>query len=149
MTSRSWAARVSAEGLPRPTATVACCLPRRMRTSQTWPAGRPRLLVRATGSWAGGEAAWSYFELFAGRQTPFPSVADAGYLMFAVLAVAGMLLWPSAALRGGARWRGLLDGVLVAGSLFTITWVSALGSVAHAGADSRFAFAVLLAYPGH
>jgi len=105
------------------------------------------LLALATGSWAGGEAAWSYFELFGGRQTPFPSVADAGYLLFAVLAVAGMLLWPSDALRGGARWRGLLDGVLVAGSLFTITWVSALGSVAHAGGDSRFAFAVSLAYP--
>jgi len=110
--------------------------------------GRPWLLLGlATGSWAGGELAWSYFELLAGRQTPFPSVADAGYLLFAVLAVAGMLLWPSHALRGGARWRGLLDGVLVAGSLFTITWVSALGSVVHAGADSRFAFAVSLAYP--
>jgi diguanylate cyclase (GGDEF)-like protein len=111
-------------------------------------AGRPWLLLAlATGSWAGGELAWSYFELLAGRQTPFPSVADAGYLLFAVLAVAGMLLWPSHALRGGARWRGLLDGVLVAGSLFTITWVSALGSVVHAGGDSRFAFGVSLAYP--
>ncbi len=111
-------------------------------------AGRPWLLLAlATGSWACGEAAWSYFELVTGRQTPFPSVADAGYLLFAVLAVAGMLLWPSHALRGGARWRGLLDGVLVAGSLFTITWVSALGSVVHAGADSPFAFGVSLAYP--
>jgi len=53
----------------------------------------------------------------------------------------------SQALRGGVRWRGLLDGVLVAGSLFTISWVSALGSVVHAAAASRFAFAVSPAYP--
>ncbi len=91
-------------------------------------AGRAWLLLAlATGSWAAGELVLSHFELLAGRQTPFPSAADAGYLLFAVLAVAGMLLWPSHALRGGARWRGLLDGVLVAGSLFTVSWVSALG----------------------
>ncbi len=46
---------------------------------------------------------------------------------------------------GRSYW--LLDGVLVAGSLFTITWVSALVSVVHAGGDSRFAFGVSLAYP--
>ena len=127
-------------------AAAAACDRRARRAGPR--AGRPWLLLAlATGSWACGEAAWSYFELLAGRQTPFPSVADAGYLLFAVLAVAGMLLWPSHALRGGARWRGLLDGVLVAGSLFTITWVSALGSVVHAGGDSRFAFGVSLAYP--
>jgi len=129
-------------------AAVACA--RRARRARCAGSGAGRswlLLALATGSWACGEAAWSYFELLAGRQTPFPSVADAGYLLFAVLAVAGMLLWPSHALRGGGRWRGLLDGVLVAGSLFTITWVSALGSVVHAGGTGWFAFGVSLAYP--
>jgi diguanylate cyclase (GGDEF)-like protein len=111
-------------------------------------AGRCWLLMSAaTGSWALGEGAWSYYELLAGRQTPFPSVADAGFLLFAALAMAALLSWPSDALRGAARWRGLLDGVLVAGSLFIITWVSALGSVVRAGADGLFAYAVSLAYP--
>ena len=78
-------------------AAVACG----WRARRVWGrAGRPWLLLAlATGSWAGGELAWSDFELVAGRQTPFPSVADAGYLLFAVLAVAGMLLWRSHALR--------------------------------------------------
>ena len=119
----------------------------RSRHSSTRAARCWLLLSAATGSWALGEAAWSYYELLASRQTPFPSVADAGFLMFAGVATVAVLLWPSAALRGAARWRGLLDGVLVAGSLFIISWVSALGSVVRAGADGLFAYAVSLAYP--
>ncbi len=105
------------------------------------------LLAAATGSWALGEGAWSYYELLADRATPFPSVADAGFLLFAGLAMAALLLWPSAALKGAARWRALLDGVLVAGSLFIITWVTALGSVVRGGGDGVFAYVVSLAYP--
>jgi diguanylate cyclase len=117
--------------------------------SRRSPSGAGRswlLLAAATGSWAVGEGIWSYYELLAGRQTPFPSFADAGFLLFAGLAVAGLLLWPSAALRGGSRWRALLDGGLVAGSLFIISWVTALGTTARAG-DSGFARAVSMAYP--
>lgn len=111
-------------------------------------AARPWLLLSlATGSWACGEVAWSYFELLAGRQTPFPSIADAGFLLFAGLAVVGLLLWPSSALHGGGRWRALLDGVLVAGSLFIISWVTALGAAVRGGGDSRLGYAVSLAYP--
>ncbi len=40
-----------------------------------------------------------------------------------------------------------MDGILVAGSLFIISWVSALGSVVRAGADGLFPYAVSLAYP--
>jgi hypothetical protein len=50
------------------------------------------LLAAATGCWALGEGAWSYYELLAGRETPFPSVADAGFLLFAGLAMAALLL---------------------------------------------------------
>jgi diguanylate cyclase (GGDEF)-like protein len=105
------------------------------------------LLAVATGCWALGEAAWSYYELLAGRETPFPSVADAGFLLFAGFAMVALLLWPSGALRGAARWRALLDGVLIAGSLFIVTWVTALGSVVRGGGDGLFAYAVSLAYP--
>lgn len=104
-------------------------------------------LAAGTASWALGEAAWSYYELVDGRQTPFPSVADAGFLMFPVLAAAGLLLWPSAVLRGPARWRTLLDGALVAGALFVLSWVTALGTTVHAGGTSTFGYAVSLAYP--
>ncbi len=105
------------------------------------------LLAAATGCWAAGETAWSYFELVAGRQTPFPSLADAGFLLFPALAVAGLLCWPSGALVGAARWRALLDGAMVAGALFILSWVTALGSAVHASADSAFGQMVSVGYP--
>lgn len=58
----------------------------------------------------------------------------------------GLSLWPSAALHGGARWR-LLDGCLVAGALFILSWVTALGSAVHSGGDRRLGYVVSLAYP--
>jgi diguanylate cyclase (GGDEF)-like protein len=105
------------------------------------------LMAAATGSWAVGEGLWSYYELLASRATPFPSLADGGFLLFAVLAVAALMLWPSDNGRAETRWRGFLDGVLVAGSLFIISWVSALGSAVQAGGDSALAYGVSLAYP--
>lgn len=105
------------------------------------------LLALATGSWAVGEAVWSYYELLADRETPFPSVADAGYLGFAALAVIAMLLWPSTTLQGGARWRALLDAVLVAGSLFIVTWVTALGAAVGGDGGDELTWAVSVGYP--
>jgi len=104
-------------------------------------------LTAGTTSWALGESAWSYYELVADRQTPFPSVADAGFLLFPVLSAVGLLRWPSAVLQGTTRWRTLLDGVLVAGALFILSWVTALGSTVYAGGTSSVGYAVSLGYP--
>ncbi|MEO3935335.1 GGDEF domain-containing protein [Dermatophilaceae bacterium Soc4.6] len=104
-------------------------------------------LAAGTASWALGETTWSYYELVADRQTPFPSVADAGFLLFPVLAAIGLLQWPSTVSRGTTRWRSLLDGVLVAGALLILSWVTALGSTVTAGGTSGLGFAVSLGYP--
>ena len=126
-------------------ASVACTS--RWRRSPGRP-GRPWLLLSlGTGAWCVGEAVWSWSEVVAGQQTPFPSLADAGYLLFPVLAAIGLLLWPSAGLTRGARGRALLDGVLVAGALFIVSWVTALGTALGADSASRLARAVSLAYP--
>lgn len=106
-----------------------------------------RLMTAAAGCWAVGEATWSYYELIARQDVPFPSAADAGFLLFPLLAGIGLLLWPSVALHGGARWRTLLDGTLVAGSLFLLSWTTALGSAVSDGSDSLFAYLVSVAYP--
>src|SRR5205807_894149 len=50
------------------------------------------LLGASALSWAGGEVIWSYYETIVGRQVPFPSLADAGYLLAVPLEVAGILL---------------------------------------------------------
>jgi diguanylate cyclase (GGDEF)-like protein len=106
------------------------------------------LLAAGCFAWAAGEALWCYYELIAGVDTPFPSLADLGFLLFPVLALAGLLARPSAAFAGQGRLRVGLDALLVSTSLFVISWVTALGAVYRAGADSTFATVVSLAYPG-
>lgn len=113
----------------------------RARLRSAWTA----LTVGLSG-WAVGEAIWSYYELSGARQTPFPSVADVGFLLFPAGAATALLLFPSGH-SAHARVRMILDGALVAGSLFVASWVTALGSVYRAGADGRLAFGVSLAYP--
>jgi diguanylate cyclase len=115
----------------------------RRRTRTSW-----LLIAGGTGGWALGEAIWCYYELLAGRDTPFPSLADAGFLVFPVLGLIGLLVRPSSAFAGQGRIRVALDAVLVAASLFVVSWGTALGEVYRAGADSTFAAVVSLAYPG-
>src|SRR3954449_517327 len=115
----------------------------RHRTRTSW-----LLIAGATAGWGIGEAIWCYYELLVGRDTPFPSLADVGFLVFPVLGLAGLLVRPSAAFAGQGRIRVALDAVLVAASLFVVSWGTALGEVYRAGADSTFAAIVSLAYPG-
>jgi hypothetical protein len=116
------------------------------RCHQRWRASWI-LIGAACGFWALGQAIWSYYQLLANRGTPFPSLADAGFLAFPVLALAGLLVGPAAALTRHGRIRVLLDGLLIAASLFVLSWVTAFGQTLHAGGDSTFALAVSLAYP--
>lgn len=98
------------------------------------------------GMWATGQSIWCYFELIRHTATPFPSVADAGFLAFPLAAVAGLWLFPSQA-SSGARRRWVLDGGIVVSALLAVSWATSLGAVARAGGGSPFAFAVSLAYP--
>jgi diguanylate cyclase len=105
------------------------------------------LIAAGCACWAAGQAIWSYYELLAHRQTPFPSLADAGFLAFPILALIGLLVRPAAAFNRHGRPRVVLDSLLVAASLFVLSWVTAFGQTLHAGGDSTFALAVSLAYP--
>lgn len=105
-----------------------------------------RLLAAATGAWAAGEASWSYDELLTGRAVPFPSLADAGFLLFPVLATAALLLLP-AGKETASRLLDLLDGLLIAGSLLVLAWATSLGAALDAGGATRLATALSLAYP--
>ncbi len=98
-------------------------------------------------AWAVGEIIWCYYEMWLGyEQAPFPSWADVGYLLFPVGAGAAVLLLAPSD-RGQSRKRLVLDGIIVATSVFLVSWVLVLDSVFHAGGDTTLAFVVSLAYP--
>jgi PAS domain S-box-containing protein len=58
--------------------------------------GRERLtwlsFAGASLIWFIGQVYWDYMELVLGKQTPFPTLSDLGYLGFPLLAIAGLLI---------------------------------------------------------
>jgi diguanylate cyclase (GGDEF)-like protein len=105
------------------------------------------LLAVGTGGWAAGQLVWTWYELVLGREVPFPSLADVGFLIFPVVAAAGLSSWLGAHSPGAARGRDLLDGAIIAGSLLILSWATALGSVVAVGGESWLAVTLSLAYP--
>ncbi|TGD86517.1 bifunctional diguanylate cyclase/phosphodiesterase [Mycolicibacterium sp. CH28] len=110
------------------------------RTRAAWSA-----LTFGLVAYAGGQIVWAFRELVAGER-PFPSLADAFFLTFPASACVALLLFRHRATRS-SDWRILLDGGIVAGSLFACSWALVMSQVFHAGAASRFEFALLMAYP--
>ncbi|MDQ4008027.1 MAG: GGDEF domain-containing protein, partial [Actinomycetota bacterium] len=105
------------------------------------------LLAAGTGSWALGQLAWTYYEVVLGRQVPFPSVADVGFLAFPVFAAIGLLCWSGAHHSAAARGRDVLDGSIIAGSLLLLSWVTTLGTVVAGSSGGWLAVTLSLAYP--
>ncbi len=73
-------------------------------------------------------------------------LADAFYLLFPVGAGVAVVFL-STGNSGRSRIRLVLDGLIVAASLFLVSWVTVIESVFDAGGDSQLALAVSLAYP--
>jgi diguanylate cyclase (GGDEF)-like protein/PAS domain S-box-containing protein len=114
--------------------------PRRLRLA--W-----RLLSLSAASWGLGQITWCYYELISGRETPFPSFADLGYLTAVPLGVAALILFidtPS----GRVAWlRAALEAAITAIATLFLSWAMVLGPVYRAGGDNLFAQAISLAYP--
>jgi diguanylate cyclase (GGDEF)-like protein len=112
--------------------------------------GRTRWMWLATGvacgGWTCGQAVWTWYEVGRGIVTPFPSLADIGFLVFPAGAAVALLLHPA---RGSQLTRGrrVLDALVATSALALVFWQTALGAVVEAGSDDRLSFLVLLAYP--
>jgi diguanylate cyclase (GGDEF)-like protein/PAS domain S-box-containing protein len=105
------------------------------------------LVALGTLSWGLGQAMWTWYECVLGRQVPFPSLADVGYLGMPVLTAAGLLTVPLAAQSAANRARSLLDGTLVSIGLLLISYLLLLKELIAAGADSAISLIISLAYP--
>jgi len=103
-------------------------------------------LMVACASWGVGQTIWTVYEVWLGRATPFPSIADIGFLGFVPAAVAAIWLLPSGSGAGDNR-RRLLDGLTVTCAVALISWSMVLGPTVRTGGESWFALVVSVAYP--
>ncbi|HLU59924.1 MAG TPA: EAL domain-containing protein [Pseudonocardia sp.] len=103
-------------------------------------------LTAACWSWAAGQVVWTVNEDLLGSTTPFPSVADLGYLGFPVAALAG-LAFLSPQDSGLAAPRRVLDALLVGSAFGLLAWVTVLESVIGTSDGSLLTATVSVAYP--
>ncbi|MEU4115753.1 EAL domain-containing protein [Kitasatospora sp. NPDC028055] len=94
-----------------------------------------------------GNGTWGWYEVVVRTALPQDSLAPYAFLLFAPLAITGVLVLAQHP-RTAAGWLCLLlDGWLIAGSLFTLSWSLALGRIAAGEAGSPLRLALNLAYP--
>lgn len=122
------------------------CVVAAVRTS-----GRTRIAWGLFGAsafaWGAGEVVWSVYQVGLGVAVPFPSAADAGFLLAVPLAVGGVLAFTSAPTRLVTRGETVLSGAIVGLSLLFIAWAFGLGKVYETSPASPAAQAIGLAYP--
>ncbi len=98
-------------------------------------------------SWALGETVWCVYQIGLGVAVPFPSLADAGFLVAVPLAIFGVLAFTSAPTRLATRGETVLSGAIVGLSLLFMAWAFGLGNVYATSPATPGAQAIGLAYP--
>ena len=105
-----------------------------------------QLLAAAVASWTLGSVVWAVQELALGKLSPFPSPADVGWLLFPVLAVAGLLVVPGMPRGRASGTRLLLDAVATGAALLLLAWVGPLGAAVASG-SAGLTHVVEVAFP--
>ncbi len=95
-------------------------------------------------SWSLGEMIWAYYEIVVGREVPFPSAADIGYLGLVPLTLAGAAAVVPVA---GNALRAVLDGLIIGGSMLFLSWAAVLETTSADAGQTGTAWLVSLAYP--
>ena len=94
-----------------------------------------------------GNGTWGWYEVVLDTTLPQDSLAEYAFLLFAPLSITGLLVLAQRP-RTAAGWVYLLlDGWLVAGSLFTLSWSLALGRTTQGEGGDPLRLALGLAYP--
>ncbi|WP_461037772.1 putative bifunctional diguanylate cyclase/phosphodiesterase [Streptomyces mayteni] len=94
-----------------------------------------------------GNAIWGWYEVVLRESVPRTSLADLCYLLFAPLAIIGLLMFARRPVTR-AGWICLgLDAWLIGGSLMTLSWSVALAHTAQWRGETVARAALALAYP--
>lgn len=102
------------------------------------------LLGISAGLWGAGEVVWSIYEVGLNVPTPYPSLADFGFLAAVPFAIAGIRAFWSAPRGTSKHWRVWFDGVIVALALTSTAWAFGLKTVWDSNSNTK---ALDLAYP--
>jgi diguanylate cyclase len=114
----------------------------RGRQRQAW-----LLMTIGLAGWVFAEVMVIYHRYWDASLYPlYPSAANIGFLLFPVAACIAMLVFP-VGYPGGARFRMVLDGAIVAASLFVVAWVVVLRQTYAATGVKGSAALLSLAYP--
>jgi PAS domain S-box-containing protein len=105
------------------------------------------LLALGTLSWALGEIYWAVSEVNLHMPVPFPSLADAGFLLIVPFAAAAILAFPFGPSSAMGRVRLVLDGLIVATSLAYIAWDLGLGGLESQARLGVMGGLLVVAYP--
>lgn len=104
------------------------------------------LLAASAAAWCIGELVWSVYEVGLNVASPFPSAADAGFLVAVPLAIAAVLFFWTAPRGTAQRWRLWLDALTIALALTFTGWSLGFQQV-FLSPGTTFERAILLAYP--
>ncbi len=110
------------------------------RQRRTW-----FFLALAAAAWAVGETIWSGVWYVSGR-VPFPSAADAAFLLFPFAACIALQCYPTPDGCRGASRRAL-DAILVTASLMLVFWQTVIGEISRRPSENAFTFGLSIAYP--
>jgi diguanylate cyclase len=114
----------------------------RGRQRQAW-----LLMTVGLAGWAFAEVVVVYYRYWRASLHPlYPAAANIGFLLFPVAACIALLVFP-VGYPGGARFRMVLDGAIVAASLFVVAWVVVLRQTYAATGVTGSAALLSLAYP--
>ncbi len=94
-----------------------------------------------------GETAWGVQEVILGKEVPFPSVADIGYLGIYPPVFLGLLLMPQAPLSAMKRLKLSLDTLIAMLAIAVLSWYLILSDLLSASGETPFSKGVAVAYP--
>lgn len=105
-----------------------------------------RTIALAMLSYAAGDLVWAYYELALGT-SPFPSLADDGYLLFYPLFMVGLVSLPHAPQTKASQTKFWLDACTVLLGGWMVIWYFVLGPIAVAEHTDRLRTLLSSAYP--
>ncbi|MCW2582852.1 MAG: hypothetical protein JWQ53_1642, partial [Klenkia sp.] len=105
------------------------------------------LLTAGTAAWTLAQGWWCWVEIVQDGATPFPSVADVGFIAFPLLAATALLLHPAGGGNTG-RWQRTLDAVMTSAAVGLVSWETTLGAVVAVDVtEDSLTSTLLVAYP--